>query len=548
MSLWVQRTSTGGGTLVHYSTQTDGQGWCTIPIGFSSAGNITATVSKPNNQATGPVLSVNTWTHIATTYSRTRGLTLYVDGTSVGNTAPQPNDAPGTPVILTLGNSLGGGGCNSQSIVPGTFSGYLDEFRVYSRELSATEISALTKDKACFDGLMNGDESDIDCGGSCLTCAAGKKCALTKDCDNTQCANGTCVGATCNDDIKNNGETDVDCGGSNCSPCGTGKACSGAGDCASKSCASDICKGKTCSDGIMNGDETDIDCGGSCPVCDVYQMCKVDLDCVTGCNNTACINGYCQPFPNEPYSLWRMENTAVDIISGLNGTDFNSPTYVTPGITGSGYALELIRSSYQYIEIPTYESFVNTSFTVEMWIYPTTLSNGNYYGLFTQYDTSAGDHSLQMMIRGLQLSLDFYADRVTGTTSLTTNTWYHAAFVYDYPSKTQSVYLNGYQDGISGSVGPYLGMAGPINIGMYYDAWNYGCFDGYIDQVTLYMNARSAGDILNDATLASWHSFDCDITYDSGPNKLQGKAVDVTLAPGKVNQGLNFSLSSSYYQ
>ncbi|CAF4332956.1 unnamed protein product, partial [Adineta steineri] len=62
------------------------------------------------------------------------------------------------------------------------------------------------------------------------------------------------------------------------------------------------------------------------------------------------------------------------------------------------------------------------------------------------------------------------------------------------------------------------------------------------------MEAKSAHDILNDATLASWHSFDCEITYDSGPNKLQGKAVDVTLAPGKENQGLNFSLSSSYYQ
>ncbi|CAF4181402.1 unnamed protein product, partial [Adineta steineri] len=230
-----------------------------------------------------------------------------------------------------------------------------------------------------------------------------------------------------------------------------------------------------------------------------------------------------------------MENNAVDIILGLNGKAVNSPTYITPGIT-NGYALKLIRNRNQYITIPTFKSFVNTSFTVEMWIYPTTLSNGNYYGLFTQYDTSAGDHSLQMMIRGLQLTLDFYADGVTGRTSLATNTWYHAAFVYDYPSKTQTVYLNGYQDASRVSNQPYLGTGGPIHIGL------------YIDQVTLYMNARSADDILNDATLASWHSFDSEITYDSGPNKLQGTAVDVTLAPGKGDQGLNFNLSSSYYQ
>ncbi|CAF1196432.1 unnamed protein product [Adineta steineri] len=294
MSLWVQRTSTGGGTLVHYSTQTDGKGWCTVPIGFSSAGNIIATAWVPDNQVTGPVLSINTWTHIATTYSQMNGLTLYVNGVSVGSTGAQNNTAPSTIVILTLGNSLNGDGCNSQSITTGPFSGYLDEFRVYSRELSARGVSALTKDKTCFDGLMNGDETDIDCGGSCLTCDVGKNCSLAKDCNNGECINGICISATCNDTMKNNGETDVDCGGLNCSPCGTGKVCSDASDCISKSCAFGTCKSPTCSDGIMNGDETDIDCGGSCPVCGVYQMCKVDLDCITGCNNTACINGYCQ--------------------------------------------------------------------------------------------------------------------------------------------------------------------------------------------------------------------------------------------------------------
>ncbi|CAF1086071.1 unnamed protein product [Adineta steineri] len=550
MSLWVKRTLTGGGTLVHYSTQTDGQGRCAVPIGFSPAGQIIATALGPNNQVTGPVLSANTWTHIATTYSQTNGLSLYVNGTSVGSTALQSNDVPGIVIILTLGNSLSGGGCNSQSIATGTFYGYLDEFRVYSRELSAREIFALFVDKTCRDGIMNGNETDIDCGGSCPTCAVGKKCTLTKDCNNVQCINDICANATCNDAIKNNGETDADCGGSNCSPCGTGKACSGARDCVSKSCASGICKDKTCDDRIMNGDETDIDCGGSCPVCGVYQMCKVDLDCATGNNSIACLYGYCQPviYSNGTYSSWPMENNAVDIISGLNGEAVNSPTYVTPGIAGGGYALKLIRNNSQYITIPAYKSFVNTSFTVEMWIYPTILSSGELFGLFTQCDTESADHSLQMMIRGSQLTLDFCADGVTGTTSLTAKTWYHAAFVYDYPSKIQTIYLNGYQDATGISNQPYLGTSGSINIGLYYDGSSYNYFDGYIDQVSLTMAAKSASDILNDASLASWHSFDNGFTYDSGPNKLQGTAADVTLAPGKVNQGLNFSLSSSYYQ
>ncbi|CAF4041475.1 unnamed protein product, partial [Adineta steineri] len=242
-----------------------------------------------------------------------------------------------------------------------------------------------------------------------------------------------------------------------------------------------------------------------------------------------------------------MENNAVDIISGLNGKGINSPTYVTPGIT-NGYALKLMRNSNQYIYIPTFKSFAYTSFTVEMWIYPTTLSSNTYYGLFNQYQSLTIDYNLYVFLYNGNLTLGFYADDVLSVTALSTNTWYHIALVYDYPSRIQIIYINGVQDISRSLAGPYLGTSGSLHIGLYYDGTSYNRFDGYIDQVSLTMEAKSAHDILNDATLASWHSFDCEITYDSGPNKLQGKAVDVTLAPGKENQGLNFSLSSSYYQ
>ncbi|CAF1401249.1 unnamed protein product [Adineta steineri] len=322
MSLWVQRTSTGEGTLVHYSTETDGDGWCTVPIGFSSTGNIIATAWAPDNQVTGPVLSINTWTHIATTYSPTTGLILYVNGTSVGGTGVQSNAASWIVVILTLGNSLSGGECSSQSIATGTFSGYLDEFRVYSRELSATEIYALTKDKTCFDGIMDGDETDIDCGGSCFKCAVGQNCILTIDCNNVLCTNDICANATCNDGLKNNGETDVECGGSNCLPCGNGKACSADDDCDSKNCRCGTCIDKICSDGIIDGNETDIDCGGSCPACAAYQMCKVDQDCSTASNNISCFNGSCELCTLSSQSIW--SQTAITIFGSQDGTSGSS--------------------------------------------------------------------------------------------------------------------------------------------------------------------------------------------------------------------------------
>jgi hypothetical protein len=69
----------------------------------------------------------------------------------------------------------------------------------------------------CFDAALNGDESDIDCGGHCgSNCVDNRRCNKNSDCVSNSCDNNICV--SCNDYKQNQGETDVDCGG----PC---KAC-----------------------------------------------------------------------------------------------------------------------------------------------------------------------------------------------------------------------------------------------------------------------------------------------------------------------------------
>lgn len=40
----------------------------------------------------------------------------------------------------------------------------------------------------CADGLLNGTESDADCGGGCEKCAAGQKCGQNSDCTSASCA------------------------------------------------------------------------------------------------------------------------------------------------------------------------------------------------------------------------------------------------------------------------------------------------------------------------------------------------------------------------
>jgi hypothetical protein len=45
----------------------------------------------------------------------------------------------------------------------------------------------------CANGVKDGDEADVDCGGSCLPCANGQTCTTGADCWSRNCAaNGTC--------------------------------------------------------------------------------------------------------------------------------------------------------------------------------------------------------------------------------------------------------------------------------------------------------------------------------------------------------------------
>ncbi len=93
----------------------------------------------------------------------------------------------------------------------------------------------------CYDGLMNNDESGLDCGGSCPPCF------------------------TCFDRQLNQDETDIDCGGMLCKKCINDMQCVRDSDCESNYCnPNGVCANPSCNDGFQNHDEEGIDCGGSC--------------------------------------------------------------------------------------------------------------------------------------------------------------------------------------------------------------------------------------------------------------------------------------------
>jgi hypothetical protein len=149
---------------------------------------------------------------------------------------------------------------------------------------------------SCSDSIQDGDESDVDCGGSCSPCDDGKGCAVATDCKGGSCAtSGLCAPATCaaSPFCKRDG--------SQCPLACAGKACSADSDCASGACDAleRVCNAPPyCSDGVQNEDETATDCGGSCaPLrgCAVGDACIVDADCANG----ACVSGACADVPRN---------------------------------------------------------------------------------------------------------------------------------------------------------------------------------------------------------------------------------------------------------
>lgn len=111
-------------------------------------------------------------------------------------------------------------------------------FRVHLRDCDrAPGCTPVPVVDTCHDRVLDHGESDLDCGGDCAPCSAGKSCVQGSDCDSTVCTGETCAAPTCNDGLLDGFESDVDCGGTCDVRCAVGKRCIEAGDCASQVCS-----------------------------------------------------------------------------------------------------------------------------------------------------------------------------------------------------------------------------------------------------------------------------------------------------------------------
>lgn len=80
--------------------------------------------------------------------------------------------------------------CQADTTTSESSSGAVAQNNNQNAEANAPIVEEVA---TCVDNKKNQDETDVDCGGSCGSCVAGKKCSANSDCASNICTAGTCT-------------------------------------------------------------------------------------------------------------------------------------------------------------------------------------------------------------------------------------------------------------------------------------------------------------------------------------------------------------------
>ena len=186
----------------------------------------------------------------------------------------------------------------------------------------------------------------------------------------------------------------------------------------------------------------------------------------------------------------------------------NSPVF-SSNFTG---AIDFIRSDNEYVSVGALSgSFA--SFTVDVWFYPTSISNyENVLDCNYAYNGTTGNLGPRLEIDSTgKLSWGYsnitnnnnsvYAHSVINS-GLQANKWHHAAITYNGGSNSSVTYYNGINTNLSrttaGSPTGFLGTMNNLRIGQGFSLASYTQrgYDGKIAIVKIYNKALSANEIL----------------------------------------------------
>ena len=172
------------------------------------------------------------------------------------------------------------------------------------------------------------------------------------------------------------------------------------------------------------------------------------------------------------------------------------------------------------------------------------------YGIIGQCKSSGYDICLHLIVRSQKLLYGHYNDDAPGSTALATWRWYHVAISFDCTTRNQSVYLEGVVDGSHQTSVCFQGYDQSLTVGTIENLGGILSFDGLIDQLSFTNRSKTADEILRDATLTLYFSFDDSSTYDQGPLRINGSLVgNTSFVAGRVGQALEIrNVNQSYFK
>lgn len=202
-------------------------------------------------------------------------------------------------------------------------------------------------------------------------------------------------------------------------------------------------------------------------------------------------------------SVYLMNDTLNDSTTNANNLSVTGTDYGFR--TGKVYkARDTQRSAGNYVYISDNASIsVTGALTISAWVNIDVAAATQAYGVVAKYTGSGNNRSYVLAVNtSNQLNATVSPDgtfasakAVTGSTALSTGTWYLISFVF-VPSTSVTVYLNGASDGTNTTSIPasMFDGAAQLQLGLQFDAATTDFYmDGALGPVFMYPGARSSG-------------------------------------------------------
>ncbi len=204
------------------------------------------------------------------------------------------SDTGSTDGETTAGPDTTGGTTGDTTTGPGTTE---EPSTTSSTSSGSTDATTMAMD-LCGNGLLDGDETDVDCGGdTCSPCALAQSCEIFSDCESQACVGKLCIDPECLED----------------------QDCDGLDD----ACSQGVCLPNfTCSAYPANEGAT----------CESTDLCVLDATCQSGActvNKTvdctfldgACKTGFCDPQDGLCYNELSEDGTACDDLNACTSEE-----------------------------------------------------------------------------------------------------------------------------------------------------------------------------------------------------------------------------------